>query len=218
MGMFNPTLIGSPTPPGAGSASGPTLIARRRFIGSTTDTVPPLATRATIRCVGTGGGIGGGYGGQGGAYARDDIKVSAGQTATITVPTPDGTSDGGAVSVSLAGKTVSAQGGYSGTNRTSTQTLSGSIGSVIRLGGAVSAGGDGLAGDHGGNGGTSNSGNVPAGGGSAGDIGDADSLGLGGKGGGFNGYPGFGGGSGQASTGGPTLSSTGIAFIEYWTS
>jgi fibronectin-binding autotransporter adhesin len=211
--------------PRKSGAGGAVLIARRTFtaVGITTDTVPAGASRATVRCIGAGGGYVGSTSrsGGGGAYARSDIRCSPGQTATITCGAR-GTSGAGVngepTSVVLNGMTVSAAGGFS--DVTGGQA-SNSTGTVTRSGGngGNAAGVAGSAGDHGGAGGAAD-GTFGGGGGSAGDIGDIDSLGLGSPGMTASGgavpaslstmAPGA-GGNAYAVTGG-----SGRAVIEYW--
>ena len=208
---------------GRTGASGPTFIGREYLYASTTRTVPAGCGRVEARCVGGGGtNYGVNYGGGGGAYARDSLPCSPGQTITVTIPAApavNSSTNGSATVVSVNGGTVNAAGGLAAITG---GAAANSIGSVRRSGGnGSSSGGSASAGASGGAAGTGNNAgnNSNAGGGSAGDMGDADSLNLGGNGagaGGSTGVPGGYGGGGAVNGAGAIRPLSGIAVIEYW--
>lgn len=215
-GMFNPTLIGSPSPVGAGSSGGPTFIKRVFYKtgGTFTDIAPAGATAVDARAIGCGASYNGTIGGGGAAYSRGRLKCQPGQAVTVAVST-----DGSAASQASAGGTqVTAGAGIvlaqNGSRDGAGGQASSCIGSVCRSGGygTVPNGAAG-AGDHGGSAGLSNA-SFGGGGGSAGDIGDTDSLLLGGNGASAaSGGAGPGGGDSAGKGYG-----TGLVVLEYWSS
>lgn len=218
MPMFNPTLIGSPSPTGSNAAS--LQLLKRAFYknsGTYSDTAPAGTKFVDVRAVGCGA-----YyvpdvvaGGGGGAYARDRLPCRSGQTISMNISGDFYASNQASAAATIvtvgSGQVVARNGSRDGVGGQASTC----VGATRRSGGnGGTSGGTGLSGERGGAGGSGYNGSG-GGGGSGGDIGDIDSLNIGGKGGSQTASRSIAAenGGGDSANAGPGV---GLVYLEYW--